>query len=89
MASKPDIMETFKLGPFIVPRIFNGLWQLSSNAWGSASSYKIRQQMAEYSAQGFIAFGEYVLYSANPSADSDRTHCADMLITTEVPSYFL
>ncbi|KAI1355526.1 putative aryl-alcohol dehydrogenase [Xylaria sp. FL0043] len=30
--------ETFALGPFTVPRLFNGFWQLSSPAWGAASS---------------------------------------------------
>ncbi|KAJ3543813.1 hypothetical protein NM688_g5818 [Phlebia brevispora] len=56
MVQKDELKETFQLGPFVVPRIWNGLWQLSSNAWGSASSYKIRRQMAEYAEQGFIAF---------------------------------
>ncbi|PSR79643.1 hypothetical protein PHLCEN_2v6944 [Hermanssonia centrifuga] len=49
--------ETFQLGPFVVPRLFNGLWQLSSNAWGSAPSSKIREQMAQYAEQGYTAFG--------------------------------
>ncbi|GAW21159.1 hypothetical protein ANO14919_106760 [Xylariales sp. No.14919] len=30
--------ETFALGPFEVPRIFNGFWQLSSPAWGAGSA---------------------------------------------------
>ncbi|KAI0894598.1 aldo/keto reductase [Annulohypoxylon nitens] len=29
-------VETFQLGPLKVPRLFNGLWQLSSPSWGSA-----------------------------------------------------
>ncbi|KAI1208584.1 aldo/keto reductase [Annulohypoxylon truncatum] len=29
-------VETFQLGPFRVPRLFNGLWQVSSPSWGSA-----------------------------------------------------
>ena len=49
--------ETIQLGPFTLPRIWNGLWQLSSNAWGSAPSTKIRTQMLEYARQGYIAFG--------------------------------
>ncbi|KAI4519532.1 Aldo/keto reductase, partial [Schizophyllum commune Loenen D] len=32
--------EQFKLGPHTAPRLFNGLWQMSSPAWGSASSAK-------------------------------------------------
>lgn len=31
-------VETFRLGPFEVPRLFNGLWQLSSASWGSATT---------------------------------------------------
>jgi hypothetical protein len=39
----PTNIELFRLGPFTVPRIWLGLWQLSSNAWGTASTAKIRQ----------------------------------------------
>ncbi|KAI1419627.1 putative aryl-alcohol dehydrogenase [Xylaria sp. FL1777] len=33
-----EATEAFALGPFMVPRLFNGFWQLSSPAWGAASS---------------------------------------------------
>lgn len=49
-------LETFPLGPYRVPRLFTGLWQLSSNAWGSASTPKIRSQMAQYAEAGYTAF---------------------------------
>ncbi|KAI0730180.1 Aldo/keto reductase [Fomitopsis betulina] len=49
-------LRTFQLGPFRVPRLFTGLWQLSSNAWGSASTPKIRGQMAQYADAGYTAF---------------------------------
>jgi hypothetical protein len=49
--------ETFRLGPFVVPRIWTGLWQLSSNAWGSASVGKVRQGMARHVEMGYTAFG--------------------------------
>ncbi|KAH7909488.1 NADP-dependent oxidoreductase domain-containing protein [Hygrophoropsis aurantiaca] len=49
--------ETFQLGPFTVPRLWTGLWQLSSNAWGSASAAKIRQGMARHAEMGYNAFG--------------------------------
>lgn len=52
----PTALETFQLGPFTLPRLFNGLWQLSSNAWGSAPSHKIRSEMTTYAQQGYIAF---------------------------------
>ncbi|KAG1809199.1 uncharacterized protein BJ212DRAFT_1381081 [Suillus subaureus] len=50
--------ETFPLGPFTVSRVWVGLWQLSSNAWGSASAAKIRQAMARHNEMGYNAFGE-------------------------------
>ena len=56
MADTP--LETFQLGPHTVPRLFTGLWQLSSNAWGSASTPKIRSQMVQYADAGYTAFGE-------------------------------
>lgn len=31
-------IETFDVGPYRMPRLFNGLWQLSSPAWGSGSA---------------------------------------------------
>lgn len=30
-------IQTFSIGPYQMPRLFNGLWQLSSPAWGSSS----------------------------------------------------
>lgn len=57
MASQTSSLETFRLGPFVSPRIWTGLWQLSSNAWGSASVPKIRQGMARHASMGYTAFG--------------------------------
>ncbi|KAF8147887.1 NADP-dependent oxidoreductase domain-containing protein [Crassisporium funariophilum] len=58
MSSSPP-RETFRLGPFITPRIWNGLWQLSSNAWGSASVNKIRQGMVRHAAMGYTGFADH------------------------------
>ncbi|KAH6646278.1 aldo/keto reductase [Truncatella angustata] len=38
--SKQGDTEMFALGPYQVPRLFNGLWQLSSPAWGSGTAEK-------------------------------------------------
>jgi hypothetical protein len=54
-----DAHETFKLGDFTVPRLWTGLWQLSSNAWGTAPVSKIRQAMGRHVEQGYTAFGGY------------------------------
>ncbi|TFK50657.1 Aldo/keto reductase [Heliocybe sulcata] len=50
------MIETFELGPFTVPRLWTGLWQLSSNAWGTAPAPKIRREMARHVDLGYIAF---------------------------------
>jgi len=49
-------LETFQLGPFTVPRVWVGLWQLSSNAWGSASVKQVRQSMTRHVGLGYTAF---------------------------------
>ncbi|KAF8890948.1 NADP-dependent oxidoreductase domain-containing protein [Infundibulicybe gibba] len=51
--------ETFRLGPLTTPRIWTGLWQLSSNAWGSASVAKVRQGMARHLQLGYTAFADH------------------------------
>ncbi|RMZ09133.1 hypothetical protein D0864_01570 [Hortaea werneckii] len=40
-------VETFKLGPINAPRLLNGLWQLSSPAWGSSTSEQQEQALAQ------------------------------------------
>ncbi|KAF8631502.1 hypothetical protein AX15_002366 [Amanita polypyramis BW_CC] len=59
MAPSPVNFETFELGPFTVPRIWTGLWQLSSNAWGTATTAQIRAAMEKYSNVGFIAYADH------------------------------
>ena len=49
----------FSLTPNIhLPRIWVGLWQLSSNAWGSAPAQKVRDAMAIHLGKGYLAFGK-------------------------------
>ncbi|KIK64370.1 hypothetical protein GYMLUDRAFT_220864 [Collybiopsis luxurians FD-317 M1] len=60
MAFEPDLamyakLEHVQLGPLKVPRIFNGLWQLSSPAWGSASLYKQHLAFEQLVRVGLIA----------------------------------
>ncbi|KAI0351111.1 Aldo/keto reductase [Trametes cingulata] len=50
----------FALAPATtLPRIWIGLWQLSSNAWGSAPAQKVRDAMADYVAKGYVAFADH------------------------------
>ncbi|PGH00028.1 hypothetical protein GX51_06027 [Blastomyces parvus] len=49
-------IEHFQLGLFIVPRLFIGLWQLSSPAWGSASKSTMLSQFQKHVDSGFTAF---------------------------------
>jgi hypothetical protein len=48
--------ETFELAGRRLPRIFSGLWQLSSPAWGSAPASEIFNQFSLHVSSGFIAF---------------------------------
>ncbi|GAB1525484.1 hypothetical protein RhiTH_008647 [Rhizoctonia solani] len=52
-------LETTVLGPFTVPRVWTGLWQLSSPAWGTAPSGKIKREMARHVAEGYTAFADH------------------------------
>ena len=54
--------ETFRLGPFVTPQIWTGLWQLSSIAWGSASVSKIWHGMIRHAEMGYTAFGARSLF---------------------------
>ncbi|KIK94334.1 hypothetical protein PAXRUDRAFT_828110 [Paxillus rubicundulus Ve08.2h10] len=59
--------ETFVLGPHVVPRIWVGLWQLSSSAWGTASTTKIHDGMAKHAKLGYDAFDMADHYGAAES----------------------
>jgi hypothetical protein len=52
----PAGIETFELQGVQLPRIFCGLWQLSSPAWGSASQSDIIQQFLQHVHSGLCAF---------------------------------
>jgi hypothetical protein len=56
--SKPAQIETVKLGPLTVPRLFIGLWQASSPAWGSSSMGKMKKHFSKHVNLGFTAFGK-------------------------------
>jgi len=49
-------IEKINLGPLVVPRVWNGLWQLSSPSWGTAPTGRIRREMARHVDQGYYAF---------------------------------
>lgn len=52
MSSHTEV-EKFALGPYEVPRLFNGLWQLSSPAWGSGTAEKQEAALAHLVECGF------------------------------------
>lgn len=54
-------IETFQLGPHRMPRVFNGLWQLSSPAWGSASAESQETALAELVELGLSTAGKWDL----------------------------
>ncbi|KAI0032004.1 Aldo/keto reductase [Vararia minispora EC-137] len=57
--STASALEYFHLGSFTVPRLWVGLWQLSSTAWGSAPAPKIRGAMKHHIDHGFTAFADH------------------------------
>lgn len=58
-------IETFQLGPHRMPRVFNGLWQLSSPAWGSASAESQEAALAELVELGLSTAGEWIWQPCN------------------------
>jgi hypothetical protein len=50
-------VESFMLGKDEVPRIFCGLWQFSSPAWGSASKMDIEDHFRRHLDAGLVAYG--------------------------------
>lgn len=53
--SDPLALEHVQLGALRVPRLFSGLWQMSSPAWGAASSEKVDAALAELVGAGLVA----------------------------------
>jgi hypothetical protein len=58
--SSPISVESVKLGTAEVPRIFMGLWQFSSPAWGTASKMKIDKHFRKHVDAGLIAYGMWL-----------------------------
>ena len=48
-------IETFELGSKACPRIFNGLWQMSSAAWDSSTAEKQEDSLFQLAKNGFVA----------------------------------
>ncbi|KAM5534129.1 hypothetical protein V8D89_012149 [Ganoderma adspersum] len=62
--------DRFMLSPATsLPRIWVGLWQLSSNAWGSAPAPKVRDAMATHMGKGFFAFATTPADHYGPAED--------------------
>ncbi|TVY20344.1 putative oxidoreductase-like protein [Lachnellula arida] len=54
--ARPNIIEHIKLGKSLVPRMFMGLWQFSSPAWGTATVSKINKHFRKHVDAGFTAY---------------------------------
>ncbi|KAI0691597.1 Aldo/keto reductase [Earliella scabrosa] len=53
-------LDQFALAPATrLPRIWIGLWQLSSNAWGSAPARAVRDAMTTHLDKGYRAFADH------------------------------
>lgn len=56
---KESSLKSTQLGTATVPRIFMGLWQFSSPAWGTASKAKIEEGFRKHVDRGFVAYGMF------------------------------
>ncbi|KAF9446916.1 Aldo/keto reductase [Macrolepiota fuliginosa MF-IS2] len=56
MTSFPPPREFSRMGPVRIPRIWTGLWQLSSSAWGSADIDDIKKSMKKLVDNGYCYF---------------------------------
>ncbi len=54
-AEDESAVQTFELGPYRMPRLFNGLWQMSSTAWGSSSAEAQEEALRRLVAAGLTA----------------------------------
>ena len=64
--NRNHISETVQLGSLEVPRMFAGLWQFSSPAWGTASRAQINADFRKHVDAGFTAYGKTMLPRPNP-----------------------
>ncbi|KZT55253.1 putative aryl-alcohol dehydrogenase [Calocera cornea HHB12733] len=55
MSSYEATIPTITLGPIEMPRLLIGFWQLSSPAWGTASSREMQSSLLDLVSQGFRA----------------------------------
>lgn len=55
VSKRENRIEMFQVGPHQMPRLFNGLWQLSSPAWGSSSAEGQEEALAQLVESGLSA----------------------------------
>ncbi|GKT79529.1 aldo/keto reductase [Colletotrichum tofieldiae] len=55
-AGPMEAKETFEMNGRRLPRVFSGLWQMSSPSWGSAPTSKIIAQFSKHLEAGMSAF---------------------------------
>lgn len=56
--TKDSTLEKTQLGRNIVPRVFMGLWQFSSPAWGTASHSRVTADFRKHVDAGFVSYGK-------------------------------
>jgi hypothetical protein len=65
-------VESIQLGSVQVPRMFMGLWQFSSPAWGTASRTKINRHFRKHVDAGLVAYGKKAYNPVGGTADLSR-----------------
>jgi hypothetical protein len=74
MASPTPAVECFRLGPLVSSRIWTGLWQLSSQEWGTAKVSKVIEAMKRHVEMGYTGFGTHTHHRTHQRADDQRRH---------------
>ncbi|KAB8304042.1 hypothetical protein EYC80_005388 [Monilinia laxa] len=83
--SSKSALESFYLGSAEVPRMFMGLWQFSSPAWGTASRSKINRHFRKHVDSGLVAYDMADHYGdaevtfgqfRSAQEDSENIYCA-------------
>lgn len=77
IAKRHPGIETFKVGPYQMPRLFSGLWQLSSPAWGSGSVESQEAALAHLVESGLTAADMADHYVCKTQHHLPRMNCTN------------
>jgi len=72
MKQSSALVEHFQLGPFTMPRILNGLWQVASSKWGPPASREEQRKALLRLAEAGLTGADMADHYVSPSLPVDR-----------------